>query len=327
MKKIFLFITVSLILISTTNAQKQVSEFLNLGLNDANKIAGAYLKPYGEMLGVNLNSGWYTSAKVHKIGGFDITFSASFTTVPDVGKTYDISKLNLTSWSPSNANNIIAPTMSSSMDDIPSLVNNSNSNLTLDLPNGSKKASYMLSPMIQAGIGLPYHTEIMGRFMPKATNRDYGMLQLWGIGIKHSIKDYIPVFKRLPALQLSILGGYTNFSGNLSLPQNNVFNDGDLSIGTTAITSRLLIGANLPAVAFYAGLGYGSTKSNFDVSGNYSGEIGGAQEGKLLALEYKTSGFDMNVGMRVRIGIIGIHADYTVGDYSIVTAGIGINFR
>ncbi|MBN2167263.1 MAG: hypothetical protein JW717_13385 [Marinilabiliaceae bacterium] len=330
MKKHLIISSLSLVLIINIKAQEAVGEFFNLGLNDASKIAEAYLRPYGEMLGVNLNAGWYTSAAVHKIGGFDITVTSSLTQVPSSGKTYDINSLGLTNWELTDPSNNIAPTMSGEVNNLPQLQNKSNTSLKVNVPNGSTKNSHMFTSMIQAGIGLPFHTEIMGRYMPKVSYGDLGNLQLWGIGLKHSIKEYIPVFKRIPILQLSVLGAYTNFNGNLFVPQNSAISNSDLSINTSAITSRLLIGANLPVIAFYSGVGYGTANSEFEISGSYNGATGTNDtptDGTFLIMKYNRSNIDFNAGMRIRLGIIGIHADYSVGDYSIITGGIGINFR
>ena len=74
-------------------AQKQVTDFLKMGVEDARIVSEAYLQPYGEMLGKSLNGGWYNSAGVHRIGGFDLTFGVNMAMVPDVGKTFDVSAL------------------------------------------------------------------------------------------------------------------------------------------------------------------------------------------------------------------------------------------
>ena len=59
--------------VTSVSAQQATSSFLRFGLHDGRMLAKAYLKPFGEILGTNLNSGWYSSAGIHKLGGFDIT--------------------------------------------------------------------------------------------------------------------------------------------------------------------------------------------------------------------------------------------------------------
>ena len=328
MKKIKLLLSVALIATSVQLfGQGQIVDFLKAGQADANALSQAYLLPYGEMLGVNLNSGWYNSAKVHKVGGFDITLSASYTKAPSSKKSFDPNNLGLTTIEATNPG--MAPTMAG----------DKNASMPFHLKGDPTKNSFMtmegagadmfVSPMIQAAVGLPFHTEIMGRFMPKVSYGDYGDAGLWGLGVKHSIKDYIPFVKRVPFLQASVLAAYTDFNAKLGVSNqgfgsNMGTGSGDLETSAGAFTSRLLIGVNVPVVSFYTGLGYGTTTSNFDIVGDFAGY---EETSNPIALEYKTSGFDFNAGMRIRLAIISLHADYTVGEYSVITAGIGINFR
>jgi hypothetical protein len=324
MKKSIVLFTMVLMLLSNAHGQKEIIDFLKAGVEDANTLGNAYLKPYGEMLGVNLNSGWYNSAKVHKLGGFDLMVSASYTTVPNAGKSFDANDIGLKNISASGDG--ITPTMAGSGSKGQSFHFNEDPLQTDILTIKGSDLSYYVSPMIQGAVGLPFDTEIMGRFMPQTSLGDYGQVYLWGLGVKHSLKDYIPFVKRLPFLQLSVLGAYTSF--NSSLGVEYLGQDGKFEIGAGAYTGRVLVGANLPVVAFYTGMGYGSTSSNFDVKGEFDG-IPGETEAYTdpIALKYSTSGFDFNVGMRIRLAIFAIYADYTVGDYSVITAGVGINFR
>ncbi|MBI9061002.1 MAG: hypothetical protein JEZ14_03400 [Marinilabiliaceae bacterium] len=310
---------------STMHAQKEIIDFLNAGKADANKLANEYLRPYGEMLGVNLNSGWYTTAKVHSVAGFDFTLSTSYTKVPSGGKSFDADPdvLGLKTVVPVG-DNTFAPTMAGKESESLTMLN-PETNLTFDVQGAG--ADYLITPMLTGAVGLPYDTEIMGRFMPQVDFGDYGKMYLWGVGVKHSLKDYIPFVKRLPFLQLSVLGAYTTFNSSVGVELNKD-ETGTLDMGANAYTGRLLLGANLPVVAFYTGVGYGSTKSNFDVKGAFP-SMPGEDDDKVnpIALAYTTNGFDFNVGMRVRLAIFAIHADYSVGDYSVITAGVGINFR
>ncbi|MFW5821360.1 MAG: DUF6588 family protein [Bacteroidota bacterium] len=40
-----------------------------------------------------------------------------------------------------------------------------------------------------------------------------------------------------------------------------------------------------------------------------------------------TKDLRLNIGMRIKLGVLTIHGDYTKANYSMVTAGIGISFR
>nr|WP_321409900.1 DUF6588 family protein [uncultured Carboxylicivirga sp.] len=320
MKKSLIYLSTILLLIAgNINAQKNMPlDLLKGGVNDANAIAKEYLRPYGEMLGVNLNSGWYNSAKVHKLAGFDITISGSYTTAPSSKESFDISKLTLEQLQVMDGSTI-APTMAGDKGREIAFEHKDVPGQELVSLKGSGMNTFV-SPMVQGAVGLPFHTEIMGRFMPRVEYGDYGKAYMWGLGLKHSLKDYIPFVKRIPVLQLSALAAYTHFESKLGVAGE--VGNGNLETMANAYTGRILIGANLPVIAFYSGVGYGNTKSSFDVIGDF-----GDLPNNPIALDYSTGNFDFNVGMRLRLAIFSIHADYTVGDYSVITAGVGINFR
>ncbi|WP_430817387.1 DUF6588 family protein [Carboxylicivirga sp. RSCT41] len=322
MKKIRFVLTVAFIAASAhVFGQGQIIDFLKAGQADANALSQSYLLPYGEMLGVNLNSGWYNSAKVHKVGGFDITISASYTTAPNSKKNFKPG-----TYETIQTDADMVPTMAGSSKQSAGFYLQEDPTKTNLLNIEGADADVFASPMIQAAIGLPFHTEIMGRFMPKTSYGDFGDAGLWGLGLKHSIKDYIPFIKRVPFLEASVLAAYTDFDAKLSVSEPGL-GAGNLETAAGAFTSRLLIGVNVPVVSFYTGLGYGTTTSNFDLIGdfNVAGETDPITDP--IALEYTTSGFDFNAGMRLRFGIFSLHGDYTVGEYSVITAGVGINFR
>lgn len=314
-------------------SQAPLREFLQGGKEDARTLTDAYLQPYGEMLGTSLNSGWYNSAKVHGILGFDVTFSIMNSVAPSAAKTFDVNALALDNFivegaSPGDVE--LAPTVAGDMDDRPVLQPDSEGGkyARFTMPNGSGTDNLPL-PMLQAAVGLPKDIELIGRVVPKMKFSDAGEVSLLGFGVKHSLKNYIPVVKRLPFLQMSLLAGYTSFNSATPVPgtPDIEVTDGELAISSGAFTSRLLIGANFPVVAIYTGLGYGSSNSDFDVKGEYA--IDGFNEpfSDPFTLGYKTSGVDFNAGMRIRVGFLALHADYTVGKYSTLTAGLGINIR
>ncbi|MGQ1948515.1 DUF6588 family protein [Geofilum sp. OHC36d9] len=327
MKKVVLLMVLSLMGWNITYSQEQITDFLHAAeqgvKQDASVLADAYLKPYGDMLGKTLNGGWYNTAKVHGILGFDLTFGVNMAMVPTSKQTVDMNSLlpkMSDGWSLQNSANNIAPTVAGEMAEANRPVLEYNNVETFTMPNGSG-FDKMPMPILQASVGLPFHTDISLRYVPKMSLGDAGKIGLYGFALKHSLKDYIPFVKRLPALQASLLLGYTNLSGEVDVDYMNG-DDQKLEIGAGGFTSRLLVGVNIPVLAVYAGMGYGSTNSDFDLTGSYAG-LGDDP----ISLSYKNTGFDFNAGMRIRLGFFSIHGDYTIGDYSMLTAGVGFNFR
>lgn len=310
--------------LSGAKAQKEVSDFLNAGIHDATILTDAYLRPYGEMLGKTLNGGWYNSADVHKVGGFDFTVGVNMVMAPGSAKKFDVTPLLSKmegGWALKDVNIHIAPTAAGDMGTRPVLTLGGED--VLDLPNGSSFDKFPM-PVIQIGVGLPYHTELSARFIPAFDFSDAGKVQLFGFAVKHSIKKYIPVIKRVPFFNSSLMVGYTNFGSELGVAYNGGTNQ-KLNIDASGFTTRLLIGANFPIIALYTGVGYGTTSSDFALKGDYL--ISGNDVYNPLSVGYETSGFDANAGFRLRFGIIALHGDYSIGDYSMVSVGIGLSFR
>ena len=80
---------------SMTYAQlDDIGKVMAGGVADASMLLTEYIKPYANSLGANLNGGWYNTAKPHKLGGFDITISASMAFVPNGHRSFDASELD-----------------------------------------------------------------------------------------------------------------------------------------------------------------------------------------------------------------------------------------
>lgn len=314
----------------STFSQEPLRDFFQGGLDDARTLTKSYLNPYGEMLGTSLNAGWYNSAKVHGLLGFDLTFSVMNSMAPSSAQSFDVNALGLQNFEVAGGSPGIAPTVAGKMDNRPVLQPKTEGGeyAQFTMPDGSGNDNIPL-PMLQAAVGLPFNTEIMARVVPKMKFGDAGEVSVLGFGLKHSLKDYIPFVKRIPFLQTSVLAGYTSFNSATPIPGSNqvTVTNGELGISSGAFTSRLLVGANFPIIALYTGVGYGSTNSDFDINGTYQVSNTNQSFTDPFTLGYETSGFDFNAGLRLRLGFLALHADYTVGDYSVITAGVGINIR
>ena len=308
------------------NAQKQITEFLEIELNDAKVLSEAYLRPYGEMLGRTMNAGWYNVASVHSILGFDLNFGVNISSVPSVRKTFNVSDcLSEMSpgWTLGRGSSELAPTIAGKMKNRPVIEKGANS---LTLPDGINWGTMPL-PTIQVGLGLPFHTDVICRFFPKVNIADYGKIGLLGFGLKHDIKGYLPVIKHLPILQTSLLLGYTRMNMNINIDYAGVqgATDHELNVIAQGFTGRLLIGAKLPIISLYAGLGYGNSKSNFDLKGSYKVDNDTVKDP--FSLDYNENTFDANIGLRLKFGIVTLHGDYCLGAYPIISAGLGISIR
>lgn len=351
--KIFPVITGLLMLFSTGFSQINFDLF-NGGVDDGIKVLEGYITPYANAFGSSLNGGWYNTGKPHKLGGFDITFSVSTTLIPEDAKTFDLSELGLSNLTVSG--NSMAPTIAGANDPGPTLeyiyTDATYGDITLasfESPPGIDWGVIPL-PMIKAGIGLPLGTEIIGRFIPKLTVAD-GSFGLWGVGLKHSLVQYLPASDLFP-VDISLMGGYTKVSvgipvtmeptsyDNMTTHSESDFEDQKVNMDVSAYTINLLISKKLPVVTFFGGLGYSGTSTSIDIDGNFAlpsfNPLISTTDPVYVDANVVTipsididsfSGVRLNAGMRLTLGVLTIHADYTKANYSVITAGLGISFR
>jgi hypothetical protein len=328
-------------------------DFLRSGATDGLKIVEAYISPWANAFGAGLNGGWYNTAKPHKLGGFDITTSFNLGFVPSSATTFDVTKIGLTQLTGTG----IAPTAAGPDNEGPSLsLTEPLSGITLasfQTPPGTKW-KIMPVPTAQIGVGLPLGSELKFRYIPKINIGD-GDISLWGIGLVHSVMQYLPGNKLLP-FDVSLFGGYTKLQGNVPLdlkpnetsPTNystyNIatsFNDQKMSASVTALNIGVIGSLNLPVITFYGGLGYSKTKTSIELLGNYPlptvnpaislteavyEDAGVLKNFPAMEIE-NFSGVRANIGFRLKFAVVTIHADYTKAQYNVVSTGLGISFR
>ncbi len=344
MKKLLVKVIPLLFFAFTSNAiyaQQQIAEFLQGGVDDAKKLSHAYIEPFGKMFGTSLNGGWYQAARPHKLLGFNVTFTTSVVTVPSSAKSFDVNDLNLSSLTVVGSNSI-APSISGKLSaERPQLASTAFPTEPLfTMPKGGE-LPFTPMMMIQGGIGLPFNSELTVRFLPSVNVPKVGKVTLWGVGAKNEFKEFIPGLKLVP-IDLSIMVGYTKFSSEFEVnykpdPANVPagytsadFNDQKIALDASGFTARLLVGKTIPLLSVYAGLGYSHAKTDFGLKGNYPLGVeptyAGVVEDPFL-LAFTHSNFSANAGFRVRLGVIAINFDYTVGEYALYAAGLGISFR
>ena len=136
-------------------------------------------------------------------------------------------------------------------------------------------------------------------------------------------------------MRLSVVAAYSHFSSDVELDNLSfTADDGNLMrVSSDALMARLVGGVDFPVVSVYAGLGYGYAKSSFDLEGTYnitdfndSGPYSTSVKDP-FSLSYAKSNIDFNVGIRVKLMFLILHADYTVSEYQALTAGVGVHFR
>jgi len=347
---------ISLFLFSLVSfSQFKNVNFLRSGTVDGAKYLQAYISPFADAFGAGLNGGWYNTAKPHKFGGFDITAGISVGMVPSSAETFDVSKIGLSS---SLTGTGMASTVAGPDKNGPLMTYQSNGQtlVTFNTPPGTAWR-YIPVPTAQVGIGLPFGTELKVRFLPKV-NFKGGNVSLWGVGLVHSIMQYMPGNKLLP-FDVSLFAGYTSIKGNIPVdlqPDPSIsayttpydivtsFKNQNLKGNVQALNISAIASLNLPVITFYGGLGYCKTRTTLDFTGNFPTPVlvtpasgapyvqynnSGVKKGSdFLNMDIKNfSGLRANIGFRIKMAFVTIHADYTRAQYNIVSTGLGISFR
>lgn len=355
-KRIGVVISALFIISSVSFSQVDNVDFLKSAPADGAKFLQAYISPWTNAFGAGLSSGWYNTAKPHKLGGFDITTGFNIGFVPSSADKFEISSLGLESLTGSG----LTPSVSGPKTGGQALAYKINGN-TVALFNAPPGTAWRLIPVptAQIGIGLPFGTELKGRFIPKISIKD-GDISLWGVGVLHSIMQYLPGDKLLP-FDVSVFAGYTKLKGNVplsmkpdpSVAQNYTspysattsFNDQNLNVNVSALNVSAIASVNLPIITFYGGIGYCKTKTNMEFSGNFptpvlvtptlpatpypeynNSGIRTTKDFPKMNIE-NFSGMRANIGFRIKLAVITIHADYTRAQYNVLSTGLGISFR
>jgi hypothetical protein len=371
MKKRSLFRIIAMLFILSFFIKPSMAQLNDLGKimafqEDAQTLMKSYISPYTNSLGTDLSGGWYNTAKPHGVLGFDITFTLNTTFVPKSDQSFMPSELGLQTVEPADPSATSPTAMGDNTSGATMEYNIDNpaggDQITLasfDLPKGTG-ISFAPAPMLQGAIGLPKGTELIGRYTPSMQLGSQAELGMWGVGVKHSIKQWIPALNKIPILQLSVLGGYTKLSSETNLnfqPEDygssvdyidqsipdDYYKDQQMTMDVSSFTGNLLVSANLPVVCFYGGVGFNTTTTELKLNGNYpvptyneneqrteiteSSSVTDPISMKIKHKDGNTTKPRYNAGIRFKFAVITLHFDYTYAEYSVFTTGLGLSIR
>lgn len=340
-------------------AQSDIATVVQGGVDNASVIGEEYLRPLGNALGAGLNSGWYSTGKTHKPLGFDITFNTNFINIPTEHQTFDVSELDLYQFEPAdpNADNE-SPTLFGKKEngadmiyyiDNPALGGRQNID-TISMPPGLGVQTVPM-PDIKIGLGIVKKTELMFRFMPeyKVWGKTNASINYWGLGLKHNLKQWIPGIKEVPFFNLSIMGAYSKMAmdvkmgepiypeyGIIPLPTDydrSDYENQGISFEAKAITTNLIASIDVPFVSFFVSGGYNTNKTSLLFSGKYG--VPDIENNQLVIkniedpidIDFKNNYFQGKIGMKLKLAVVHLHGNYTLGKYPVINAGLGISVR
>ena len=361
-------------------AQNDISNIFKAGVADLNTVAEGYLKPAGNSFSSGLGAGWYNTAAVHKPWGFDLTIGVGAVSAPQSDQSFSLS--GLTNLKPTISGTTSAPTFTGKGDGVelnlmqPQYLSTGQANpyypgKIVSFTTPGAVSQYVPTASIQFTIGVPFINDVSFRFVPKVSVSGFET-SLWGIGIKHDFKQWIPVVKDLP-FDAAIVLAYSKFNLKYAFPtdfqvtadklvsggvttqadpnvSSNDYTTQGLNISAAATTANLVFSKKIAFITPY--LGFGMTNTSFDLSmvGNYPtlGDpltyvVGGVtlprynENGKPIMQVKNISDpvkFNSNqvmtnatLGLRLKLSVITLHAQYAFQKYPVASAGFGISIR
>jgi hypothetical protein len=187
------------------------------------------------------------------------------------------------------------------------------------MPRGLKTPAIPL-PMIQAGIGLIKNTAIDIRYMPMLNVGDNINVNLFGVGLKHDLLQWIPVIGDAIPMSLSLQAGYTSLNTELDIYDQLV------SLSTNSTTINLIASRKLLMVTGYVGLGYNSTTTTFTADADF--DLGGIKFDEKVEVDFQSNkNLRTNIGLRLNMAVVTVQADYTFSEYPTATLGLGVSLR
>ena len=351
MKKLLLFFAVWVMLMPLrVNAQSDLANLFKAGVNDLQTLTQGYIKPIGYGIADGLGTNWYNTAATHKPWGFDITVGATGLLVPSTDKNFSLA--GLTSLQVVNGQTT-APTFGGKGDGVELKMTAPNGQTIVDFRTPSGVTPVIPGVNAQLTLGLPKGNDLSFRFVPTIQTDKYEV-GLWGIGLKHNFKQWIPGLKLLP-FDAAVMVGYThvhfNYLFDNPIMPNDLVNDpnminepSDLSVfmhqgmrvSANSLMANIIVSKKLLFFTPYVGFGVTSSQFDFNFTGSYPvlGNLSSNNKYDVNALtnpiplHYSSFNPGLTVGFRLKfLWIFALHAQYTMQQYAAASVGLGINIR
>jgi hypothetical protein len=322
-----------------TIAAQDIGGFLEGSAADAKYVSEGYISPMMKALGYGLNQGWYNTAKPHNFPGFDLTISVNPVFVPAVDKIFKVDNTKLTSFSLTRDmdGKTIGATESGN---IPTVLGaDKSTQYTMRAPAvGSFSGptgigiNFFPTPTINLGIGLPKGTDLKIRYVPtldfnKMTSGEIdGSFGLFGIGVMHDFKQWIPGIKALP-FDMSVFVGYTKMKLDIGVSEGGP--NGKTELSSSATTIQALISKKLTVFTPYFGVGINMAKTELALKGDYDFDNNATTAPTKDPFKFtaESNGPRATLGFRLKFGPLTLHGDYTLAKYNAASAGLGIAVR
>ena len=350
----FLAITGLIFTFYASFGQIEIKDIMRAGAADGQKYFEQYMSPGFISFNNGLSSGWYNTAKPHKLFGVDLTVSMNFASIPEDMRTFTFNNADYSVLQLENGTSAQLPTIGGGISNEGMIVAAGSSvegttyrtDQLFNAASGIGKTPFnaIPTPTLTMGIGLPKNTDLKIRYIPSINTGDFSF-DFFGIGIMHDIKQWIPGLKLAP-FDLSGFVGTTTMTSEIGFSTGDINQDdfearnGAAVLKTTSTTIQGVISKKFGVFTPYAGVGYNIASSSFDLKGIYqykddNGTPNDPNDDTIsdeikdpISLKFSEGNTPrVTVGARVKLLILTFHADYTIQKYSTFSAGIGLSVR
>lgn len=300
MKRLLAVLLPAMLLVSAATAQTIEERIQNFG----KEFASGYMSPFIDAFGASMNSGWYHNADVSGLFDIYVGVKGFVMPIPDGGKTFRIA-------SPFDGVEQTVPTVFGDETEVP--ISRTNIPGAISVVPDHYPSGYNVSwvPMIapQISVGNLIGTRVILRYLPKVSLGGYGEFAVLGVGIQHSISQYIPVVP----IDASVLVAYQKFDV------------GDI-VKATSFTAGAQISKTFVVVTLYGGFAYESShmEVSYDAEFTNPADPSGPHLRQRIGFEGDGSNsFRATAGIAVSLGFIKVHADYSAASQPVATIGLG----
>ena len=179
-----------------------------------------------------------------------------------------------------------------------------------------------VAPLVipQVGIGSLFGTDVQLRYLPETRLYKYGTVGLFGVAVRHSLSQYIP----LSPLSLSVQGAWNRASMNTRSFNTSGSLSFDEVIDASGWAFNVQASKSLPVlpVTFYGGLQY----ETFDVAYTYAFDPDQSGSFNPITLEVDqdaSNRFRGLAGVSLTLAVVRVNIDYALSANDAVTFGLG----
>ena len=349
MKILKITFSILIVLISFKSTSQDFDDILISGPEDMQLYLQNYIDPIMRSFNNGLATGWNNTAKPHKLFGFDLTFAGNIAIVPDGSKLWQFRNSDFTNIQTASGSEVTLPTiLGGSTNEVLDLQTTvviedetfNTSPGSIPAADGIDLGSFagLLVPTLQLGIGIVKNTDLKIRYVPSVETENLEF-SLFGIGVLHDLKQWIPGIKKVP-IDISGFIGYTGikaeyFIADSELGDNEfslIVDNGSAEFKASSTVIQILASKKISVLTPYIGVGYNINGGSFDLKGNYiyDSETASApvEITNPVSLDFDGgSSATLTAGLRIKLLVLTLHADYTLQEYNTFSAGIGINVR